>query len=219
MPQRKTILATGEVYHIFNRSIHKIPIFKGKRECQLFLDAIKYYLQKTPPVKYSLYRISRDKYPLKIKPKQILNTVICYCLMPSHFHFILRQEKEDGIRKFIQRVTNSFAHYYNLKYESRGPVFEGKFKAIRVDNDEQLIHLSRYIHLNPSTSYLVEDSIDYPYSSYRVYLKKENSDFINPSLVMNLFSSVNHYQKFIMAQKDYQRSLDKIKHLIDQNLV
>lgn len=212
MSLRKVILATHEIYHVFNHSVASIPIFKGERECRLFLEATRFYLQPNPPTRFSIYRYSKDRFSIKLDSRLV--TVISFCLMPNHFHFILRQEENNGIKKFVQKLTNSFAHYYILKYKKRGHVFEGNFKAVRIETDEQLIHLSRYIHLNPVTSYLVERPEDYLYSSYRNYLGKETSDIINPQLVLNQFSSPNHYQLFVLDQIDYQRKLEEIKHLL-----
>lgn len=211
MAARKTILTTGEIYHVLNRSIQGIPIFRGKREYDIFLETMKYYLQPNPSIKFSLYRASRDRAPINLNQKLV--TIINYCLMPNHFHLTLRQEQENGIKKFIQRLSNSFAHYFNVKYKNKGPVFEGKFKAIRVEDEEQLIHLSRYIHLNPVTSYLVENPENYFYSSYRVYLESERSEILDPSPVLSLFSSLRKYREFVQDQKDYQRALERIKHL------
>ena len=168
MGKRNTILVTGEVYHVFNRSSHKVPIFKNRRDFTIFIDAMSYYLQASPPVKFSKYRQNKKAYQLDLKNNLI--TIVNYCLMPTHFHFTLRQEKDNGIRLFIQKLTNSFAHYLNTKNESFGPVFTGNFKAIRVTSEEQLLHLSRYIHLNPVTDYLVEKPEEYSFSSHRIYL-------------------------------------------------
>lgn len=211
MAARKTILATGETYHILNRSVQGIPIFRGKRECSIFLGTMKYYLQPNPVIKFSIYRISKDKAPINLDQKLV--TIINYCLMPNHFHFTLRQEMENGIRKFVQRLSNSFAHYFSVKYKNRGPVFEGNFKAILIENETQLLHLSRYIHLNPVTSYLVETPKDYLYSSYQIYLSDESSEVVDPTPVLDSFSSPKKYEEFVLNQIDYQRSLEKIKHL------
>lgn len=211
MALRKTILATGEIYHVLNRSVMGAPIFKGERECDFFIEALRYYLQLEPPVKFSLYRLNRDKFNLNFNKKLV--TIINFCLMPNHFHLTLRQELEDGIKKFIQKVTNSFAHYYDVKYKNKGHVFEGNFKAVRVEDDEQLLHLSRYIHLNPVTTFLEEDPENYLFSSYNIYLGKEKSDFVDPTPVLDNFSSIVKYKNFVLDQKDYQRILEKIKHL------
>lgn len=212
MSRRKILFATGEIYHVFNHSVAGIPIFKGARESEIFLEAIKFYLQPKPPTKFSIYRKSRPSFPINLDQKLV--TIINYCLMPNHFHLTLRQEMESGIKQFLHRISNSFAHYYCIKYKKRGHVFEDKFKAVRVETEEQLIHLSRYIHLNPVTSYLVEKPEDYPYSSYAVYLGLKESDIIDPSLILKNFSSKRKYHEFTMAQKDYQRTLNEIKHLV-----
>jgi len=205
-------LATGEVYHILNRSVQKLPIFQGKRECNFFLEAMEYYLQVEPPVKLSLYKTNKDKFNIK-KDENFLVKVVAYCLMPNHFHLILKQLAEEGIKKYIQRLTNSFAHYYSKKYESSGHLFGGNFKAVHVGSDEQLWHLSRYLHLNPVSGYLVENPEDYPFSSYGIYLGEKKSNFVDPSLVMENFSSPGKYKSFVEDRKDYQRVLEEIKRL------
>lgn len=212
MGLRKTILAQGEIYHIFNHSVQGIPIFKGERECRLFIESMKFYLQPNPPTRFSIFRSNKDRFPIKLN--QRLVTIICYCLMPNHFHLLLRQEEKDGIKQFIQRVSNSFAHYFTVKYKKRGHLFGGNFKAVHVETEEQLFHLSRYIHLNPVTSYIVEKPEDFPYSSYRVYMGRERVDFIDPALVLEHFSSAVKYEEFVLSQIDYQRTLEGIKHLL-----
>lgn len=211
MSRRHTFLVNGEIYHIFNHSIAGIPIFKGERENHLFLESMKFYLQLKPPTKFSIYRRNRKSFPIQLDQRVV--TIINYCLMPNHFHFTLRQEKENGIQQFMHRLSNSFAHYFTVKYHKKGHVFEDKFKAVHIETEEQLIHLSRYIHLNPVTAFLVEEPEDYSYSSYKVYLGKDESDLIDPSPVLASFPSKEKYKEFVMSQKDYQRTLDRIKHL------
>lgn len=211
MSLRKTLLVSNEIYHIFNRSVRDMPIFKNRVDYRLFSEAMMYYLQPKPPVRFSIYRFQKKKYPVDLKEKIV--TIVNFCLMPTHFHFTLRQEMNNGIKQFIQRLSNSFAHYFNLKYQTRGPVFEGNFKAVRVETEEQLLHLSRYVHLNPVTSYLVEKPENYPYSSYLIYLGREKSSIADCSVVMSGISRYN-YEKFVLDQKNYQRELDRIKHLL-----
>lgn len=171
MPAREIILAIGETYHIFNRSLHYVPLFTNKREFSLFLMATRYYLQLDPPVKFSLYRQQPNKYELDFS--KTLVRIIAYCLMPDHYHFILTQTEKEGIKKFIHRLSTSYSCYFNLRHDQKGPVFETKFKAVRIQSQDQLIHLSRYIHLNPVTSFLIEDPSEYDYSSYKIYLKRK----------------------------------------------
>lgn len=212
MGLRRVVLAENEIYHIFNKTSFNLPLFKNKRDYRLFCESITYYLQTNPPVKFSHYRKNKNRY--SINPRLKLVTIICFCLMPNHFHFLIKQKQKDGIKKFIQRLCNSYAHFYNTKYQLKGSLFQGNFKAVRVADDEQLLHLSRYIHLNPVTSYITEYPQQYEFSSYNAYLGKENINFIDPSIVLEQFTSLESYNKFVLQRKDYQRELENIKHLL-----
>lgn len=172
---------------------------------------MKYYLQPNPPTRFSIYKKQKSKFPLSLKKKLV--KIVSFCFMPNHLHFALRQEMDNGIRQFMQRLLNSYAHYYNLKYQARGHVFEGNFKAVHIETEEQLIHLSRYIHLNPVTAFLIENPEKFPYSSYKIYLNQVKDEIIDPSPVMENFNP-RSYREFILDQKDYQRKLDEIKHLV-----
>lgn len=212
MPRRKTPLVNGEVYHVFNRSIYRQPIFNNKTLPRFFLKAIEYYTQAKPPVKFSYYRKSPQSYQSNSEDRLV--TIISYCLMPTHFHLTLRQNKERGIQLFMQKVQNSFSHYYRTRYGGKGPLFESTFRVVHVVSDGQLVHLTRYHHLNPVTSWLVEHPKDYPYSSYNTYIGRGESPIIDSSYVLSHFKTSKDYEKFVMDRKDYQRELEKIKHLI-----
>lgn len=140
--------------------------------------------------------------------------IISYVLMPNHFHLLIRQTSDNGISTFIRRSINSYTRYLNTKRSRVGPLFQGAFKAVRVEDDEQLIHLSRYIHLNPLVSFVVKESEfrNYPWSSLPDYLKGQ-SNLIDVDMVLGHFSSPKSYEKFIFDQADYAKELEKIKHL------
>lgn len=212
MPVRQTILANGEYYHVFNRSLFREEIFSSVYLKNLFIKSVKFYLQLDPPVKFSVYRRQAQKYQIDLTDS--LADIISFCIMPTHYHFLLMQKVSNGITKFISKVCNSYSHFYNLKKLRKGPLYEGKFKAVRVKGLEQLLHLNRYIHLNPVTDHLVENPENYEFSSYNIYLGKRPKDFVKPEVVLNEFSSVKSYQKFVMDRKNYQRELAQIKHLI-----
>lgn len=212
MPYRKITLAVGETYHIFNHSLHDIPIFKGEREINNFLKAMEFYLASAPPVKFSIYRQSKESHLIDLSDSLV--KIVAYCLMPTHFHFVLFQNKDKGIKTYLQKLTNSYSHYFNFKNKRKGSLFESPFKAVRVETEEQLLHLSRYVHLNPVTAYLVEHPKDYLYSSFPTYLGEKHPLPIETSTVLSSFSSPRDYEKFVLAQKDYQRKLEEIKHLL-----
>ena len=214
MPRRKIVLTNGEYYHIYNRSSFGLPIFGKRRETKLFLEAAAFYLQVKPATKFSVYRKSRNEFPFTFNNRLV--SIVNYCLMPNHFHFTLRQESEKGISRFIQRLTNSFSHYYGIKNQIQGHIFQDKFKAVHIEKDEQLLHLSRYIHLNPVTANLVKKPEDYEFSSYNIYLGRENSEVVLPKIVLDNFKGRGSYEKFVLSRKEYQRSLAKIKHLISE---
>lgn len=212
MPYRKEILATGEIYHVFNRSAYEIPIFESEQDVAYFAKAMVYYLQPAPPIRLSLYLRNKENY--QPSESEFLVKIIAYCLMPTHFHFMLRQEKDNGIRKYFQRLCNSYSHYFNLKHQQRNPLYKGPFRAKRVKTNEQLLHLSRYIHLNPVSDFLVENPKNYPSSSYSYYLNGNPPTWLDPFLVISQFSDIKDYERFVLARKDYQRQLTKIKHLL-----
>lgn len=217
MPRRKEIFVVGEIYHIVNRSLSGIPIFKDKYSVNRFLKTIKYYLSSGRPIKYSDSDIIfNDTRPASNSSNNLVS-IFAYCFMPNHFHFILKQNKDNGIRTFIQKLINSYSHYYNLRNDRKGPLFEGPFKAVRVETEEQLLHLSRYIHLNPVSSYLVNHPKNYQYSSYSSYIGGNSPLEIDTTIIMSGFSSPKKYEEFVLSRKDYQRKLEEIKHLLKEN--
>jgi putative transposase len=109
--------------------------------------------------------------------------------------------------------TNSYTKYFNTKYERVGSLFQGLFKSVWAEDDEQLIHLSRYIHINPVVSYVVEERelAIYQWSSLSEYLGA--GGFRDKDLVLGQFSSVDDYRDFVFDQISYARDFKKIEHL------
>lgn len=222
MPARKLPLVTKELYHILNRGTGSIPIFKVKYDYQKFIQTFCYYQNAAPPVRLS--QINRlligERNKLLKKPKEQKNflvEIIAYCLMPNHYHFVLKQLKDGGIFNFIRLFTNSYSRYFNTKYKRKGGLFEGRFKAVRIKTDSQLLHLSRYVHLNLYSSFLVKDIknlLKYPFSSLPEYIGSSKTNICNKEIVLGQFSNLKEYKKFVLDQADYQRTLEEIKHQI-----
>ena len=107
--------------------------------------------------------------------------------MGNHFHFLIKQASDNGISKFMANFTNSYTKYFNTKHQRVGPLFQGVFKAVHVDSDEQLIHLSRYIHLNPVMGFVIkaEELKDYKWFSYPNYIGKQDVEFIEKQIARN----------------------------------
>jgi len=135
--------------------------------------------------------------------------------MPNHFHLLLKQSKDKGILTFMRSFQNSYAHYFNHKAKRKGTLFQGRFKTIRVETEAQLLHLSRYIHLNPLSSYVIKDLTalwQYPYSSLLEYINLQKSQYCQKQIILKQFSNRLDYKKFVSDRADYQQSLEKIKH-------
>lgn len=135
--------------------------------------------------------------------------------MPNHFHLVLRQTSDEGISTFLSNITNSYTKYFNAKNERVGPLFQGVFKAVRVENDEQLLHLSGYIHYNPVAAYLVADAdIDsYEWSSYTSYVA-DDTTFVDPSIVLGQFEDRRDYEAFVVQKETAASSRKRISHLV-----
>lgn len=217
---RKVVFANNYYYHIFNRGIDRRNVFTDKREFYRATEALKYYRFGSIKVKLSRFlKLSgeeKSKLFSKINENNKLVEIISYCLMPNHFHFLLKQLSDGGISKFIANFTNSYTKYFNTKHERTGPLFQGLFKAVFIESDEQLIHLSRYIHLNPSTSSIITINklTEYLWSSFPEYIIPNEKSISSTWEVLNFFKNQNEYEKFVFDHALYAKELHKIKHLI-----
>lgn len=219
MPIRSPILAIDEVYHVFNRTVGNEEVFSSRRNLGKAIDVIDYYrfLQR---IRYSKFRTlpkeQKESYLSSIKNQKPLADIFCFSFMANHYHLLLKQLKEDGILKFISNFQNSFAKYFNLKNNRHGTLFQNSFKAKRVETEEEFLHISRYIHLNPVTSLLIEfkDLAFYPWTSFPWYIEEEENRFVNTTPILENFKIKKQYQNFHSDQVDYQRKLHLIKNLI-----
>ncbi|MBP9669778.1 transposase [Candidatus Woesebacteria bacterium] len=222
MPLRKVPLVTGSYYHLFNRGINRQPTFLIKSDYERFIQTTSFYRPTESPIKYSQFLKNphdvRADLLSKIdnSPHQI--TIVAYCLMPNHFHLLLRQNEDGGISKFLGDVQNSYVKYFNVKHKRTGSLFDRQFKAVLVETENQLLHLTRYIHLNPYSSHMVDSDhiTTYPYSSLPEYI---SGKFIlsDPNQVMEIYPK--RYESFVLNHADYQQRLESIKHLtIDEPL-
>ena len=221
---RKDVLVVGEIYHIFNKSIAEFNIFNNTSEFLRMLNVIRYYQTEKPLIKFSDFlRSSRVQlgdvnisFPDRSNKEKLVE-IIAYCLMPTHIHLILKQLKEDGISIFMNRILNSYTRYFNIRHKRKGPLWEGRFKNILVTTDEQLIHITRYVHLNPVTAYLVDKPEKWLASSYREYLLKVNEmdKICKYDEILNIDQI--SYKDFVEDRISYQRELAKIKNLLIEN--
>lgn len=212
MPQRFLPLSNNYFYHVYNRGVEKRETFSSDRDYQRFLETAHYYQFDGPKPRFSTHKKFKS---LKFTDHPKIIEIICYCLMPNHFHLMLRQLKDNGIRDFMRSLSDSYTRYYNTKHNRVGPLFQGQFKAVLVDSDEQLLHLSRYIHLNPWVSGLTQDINGFTNSSYQEYLALPV--ICNTQPVLDFFSRDESYADFINNHKDYALEIERIKDLIIEN--
>jgi len=215
-------LIPEQYYHIFNKSIANFTIFNDEREYQRMLYTLQYYqpINQECSLAHFLQSDLVNKIGLhfyftkSLKNDEKLIEIIAYCLMPTHIHLIVKQLTDGGISKFMNNSLNSYTRYFNKRHNRLGPLWVGRFKRVLIETDEQLHHVSRYIHLNPTTANLIKKPEDWPYSSYREYVEIVNKNLrITPGLsTFNM--SLSDYKKFVEDQIEYQKELANIKHLI-----
>ena len=218
---RKDLLVTGETYHIFSRSIADFRIFNNKKEFERMLQLMKYYRTENGlrfsdfiELKMVQHYGLEDALNIFTQNKNQLIKILAYCLMPTHIHFILKQLTEKGISNYMRKVLNSYTRYFNLKHKRKGPLCESKFKNILIKSDEQLLHLTRYLHLNPTSASIVDEPEDWSFSSYHEYLGKTDMNTLICQFNDVLDITPSSYRKFVNDQVSYQKDLAKIKKLL-----
>ena len=186
MPYRGDTFTQGQYYHIYNRGAGKGKIFVNDANYEYLLRLVKEYYQKHGA------------------------TVIAYCLMPNHYHFLLRQETDEPLSEFMQVLFNAYVQALNLQQGRTGTLFEGRFKHRRVDQWEYLMILCRYIHLNPVKAKLVTRPEDWAYSNYREWIGVRDGALVNKVFVQDHFPSADEYVKFVSDVEDEKKNYEKI---------
>lgn len=192
MPYRGDVFTQGQYYHLYNRGAGKGKIFANERNYLYLLRLVKEYAPK--------YGVA----------------VIAYCLMPNHYHFLLRQDGEILLSKFMQVLFNAYVQALNLQQGRTGTLFEGRFKHKCVDKWEYLMALCRYIHRNPVKAGLVARPEDWAYSNYREWIGLRNGVLVDQVFVQDHFENADEYVRFVNDVEDEEKSYEKIsKYLFD----
>lgn len=208
MSIRKVNFVPGEYYHIYNRGNSKQKIFQEKEDYEYFL---KLLFIANGEEKFKFHFLEGNVYEEK-RGNQLVG-IGAYVLMPNHFHILITELEDRGISKFLHKVSSSYSHYYNKKYERTGSLFEGKFKSEYADNDRYLKYLFSYIHLNPikliqskwkeegikDKQKVLDFLLDYKYSSYKDYLETQRQEnlIINKEIFPDYFPSKGLFLKEI----------------------
>ena len=174
MPRRSKELSANRFYHLYNRGNNKEPIFFEKENYLFFLD----------------------KFSKTISSGSAL--VHAFCLMPNHYHFLIELIREAEFQKQFGGFLISYVKSFNQMYQRVGHLFQGRFQAKPVDSDEYLIHLSRYIHLNPVFAELVKKGEEWEFSSYRDFVSKDEIwKFVSRDLILSNFGNKTAYREFV----------------------
>ena len=186
MPRREVVFRSGQYYHFYNRGVNRQHIFFCEDNWIYFLRRLREHL----------------------KP-ELLN-VIAYCLMPTHYHLLIFLKTDHPLSKLMQSFGISYSKAVNRQQQRIGPLFQGPFQAKLIDKDEYLLHLSRYLHLNPVAAGLVQRPEDWLFSSYRDYIGLRHGTLPAPDAVLRHFVSRQDYRQFV---ESYQDETD-IQHLL-----
>lgn len=225
MPGRNHIFQEGGYYHIYNKTIDDKRPFESERNCKIFLHMMWFYRNDE-------HKISHSKF-LDLTPEaqamwipHINNQensrveVLAYCLMPTHYHILIKEKKKGGISTYLSKLQNAFTRYYNLKNRRAGQMFRGHFKSKPLSSGELVKHVARYIHLNPYSSGLVNTlrkNKEYPWSSLKELFAPEalvSSQITSRSELLKFFDeNIERYLKFLDDQADYQRTLEICKSI------
>jgi len=226
MPAKNALkqYAENTYYHLYNRGVDKQNIFRDEQDYGVFLSYLKTYLLPKEDKKLSL-ELANSQIDLQEKNRLLkllrLNNfngeivLVAYCLMPNHFHLLIKQKSNNSIDKFMRSFGTRYTHYFNKKYHRVGPLYQSVYKAVIVESEEQLLYLTSYIHRNPLNSRHV--ILSQP-SSLPEYLDERNCEWVHPQDILNYFSKMNHqlsYQSFITQSEDLSL-IQKI--LIDEEM-
>lgn len=183
-------------YHLYSRGVNKRKIFKDEQDYATFLRYLKLYLL---PIETIKKLSSHDMHINKFIKNNLSNQVdlICFALMPNHFHLLIKLKEKKGIEKLMRQMLTGYVMYFNQKYKRVGPLFQSRYKAAAVLNDEYLTYLTRYIHRNPLK---IKRQNPFEYTSYSYFIGEKRAEWINPESILEYFSSNNPdlaYKNFV----------------------
>ena len=191
MPQPRPKYLSGSYYHFYNRGRSRLSIFREEDNYLFVLRKIKHYL----PI-------------LEL-------TMIAYCLMPNHYHFLVRQDGEPSAGLLPQRVFNSYPKAYNKRYSHSGTLFEGNYHVKQVQSDTHLMHLCRYIHGNPVKDGMVSNPANWPYSNYLEWIGEREGILYDPGFVHQNFISSAAYRVFVLDDLHGRDLPDEIRQFLE----
>jgi len=214
MASKRRFFDSNLYYHIYNCGVEKRDIFTSAKDYQRFFDICLFYLydQRLSFSGFQRLNLKAKEAYLQASSKSLLTLrvrILSYCLMPNHFHFLIKQARENGISIFLSDIQNSYTKYFNIKNERIGNLLQGPFKFKEITDDESVLQVSRYIHLNPfvSSKTNVNSSQgkpeDYLYSSYHEWLNVNKLNLIDKRELfdwLKIAGGVKSYEKFVKSR-------------------
>jgi len=219
MPGKNTLKTYVEngFYHIYNRGVEKRNIFLDEQDYKVFLNYLKLYLSNRDELIVLIKKRTdlsdeqkNDKISKLMALKNYFNKIelLCYVLMPNHFHLEIRQKKIRDMEDFMRSLITKYSKYFNKRYDRVGPLFQGRYNAVLITNERYLSHLGRYIHLNPQEIIVNKQSLSsYPWSSYQAYINNLSVSWLNKNYFFSDFEknkgfSFNSYKGFVEGYKE-----------------
>lgn len=233
MPGRNTVreFVSDGYYHVYNRGVEKRNIFLDLQDYNVFLTYLATYLMPKDTDNLQVM-LASSKIPWSEKDKiiKLLNlknftdeiTLITFCLMPNHFHFLIKQKDERIVNEFMKSLCVRYAMYTKGKYKRVGSLFQGVYRSVRILTDEQLIYASRYIHRNPLPllqGLTLQTLEQYKFSSYPQYLGIVNHSWIKPPEILRFFSGNNKtlsYREFVTKSDNDSTVITESAFAIDE---
>lgn len=203
----------GEYYHVFNRGVGKMDIFRNDNDFLFFLILLKENIHpEMVPISGSRRAPSPGGYVRELLSANSFE-LVCYCLIPNHFHLVIKQLGDTSVSKLILKICTSYSKYFNKKYNRVGSLYQDQFKAIHIDDDEYLLWLSAYIHQNPKVAGLVKDLKDWKWSSYPDYVGLRQGSLCKKDVVLERFKNVKEYVDFVDSGFDIIKNKEELKDL------
>lgn len=222
---RKITFENNEIYHIINRGVEKRNIFLDDKDYLRFMHDLYEFNDEAPAENIYYKSINLESYevkPRKIKKRKLLVEILAFCLMPNHYHLLLRQKNNNGIAKFMQKLGTGYTMSFNKKYKRIGSLFRGPFNAILINKESHFLNLPYYIHLNPldiefpewrerklkDYNKAIEFLNNYRWSSHLDYLGEHNfPSVINREFLLDVFGRQDKYkqntEKWLQEMKTY----------------
>ncbi len=227
MPAKNSLkeYVEGGFYHVYNRGVEKRVIFQDPQDYKVFLSYLKCYLET--PKRVIIREINIKGHNFK-RPERSLNNffekldLLAFCLMPNHFHLIVKQTQQKSMEYFMRSLLTRYTTYFNRRYQRVGHLFQGTYKASLIDREGYLLHLSRYIHLNPVKETPLRIGEEHKillnsFSSYKDFIGNKKTAWVKPEVILSYFDtnkpeSTESYKAFV---EDYlQEEENIIPHLL-----